>query len=175
MKKMLITILAVMFVGVVNVNALTKDGLIAKLREEYTVGGEKVTIEESTIVSIEKYLGTVSATEADYQVISDQIDSVKSYFEKNPEEYKNKTNTAKAKITEAFSTIKEQTENRVNVTLEESGISLRDASGEVVGTIESNDVRIQKTNGNYILVAVASVITLAGAAVLTKKIVETRA
>ncbi len=175
MKKMLITILAVMFVGVVNVNAMSKDDLMAKLREEYTVGGDKVKLEESTIVAIEDYLGTVSATEDDYKVISDQIDSVKSYFEKNPEEYKNQTNTAKTKITEAFSTIKEQTGNRVNITLEESGISLRDASGEAVGTIRSNGVSIQQTNGNYILVAVASVITLAGAAVLTKKIVETRA
>lgn len=178
MKKMLITILAVMFVGVVNVNAMSKEDLMAELEKEYTVGGESVKLDATIVKSIEEYLTTNEINEDEMDTIYEQFSEVKTYLAENEGAYDAKTGKlnedAMKVVSNSLATISENT--NVNVSISNDGkVVAKNKDGKVFATYEANGLEIRKTNGNYVLVAVASVITLAGAAVLTKKIVETRA
>lgn len=175
MKKLLVALVAVIFAGVVNVNAITKDDLIAKLSKNYSVGEKSVKIDESIITQIRQYINDEenNVTEAELNVMSEQFDIVLNYFIANPSELKEDlSQAAKDEILKAKDVLEKDARIAIEITDNGAVTATNTETNKVVVKAEDNDITIRDTGSNYVLVAIASLISVGGIAFVAKKVNE---
>lgn len=177
MKKILLVLIATIFVGVGTVNASVKDDLLARLDKSYTLGGETVEVKEDYKVQFKQFLTNTEATDEEMQAIIDGIDSVVDYFKKYPEEFENFSVETEDFLLdvlhnmESIANIDITIDDDLNIVIE----STRVEGAEMRLPVEGDATFIQPTGSNYVLVTIASLISVGGLAVLTKKFVGTNA
>ena len=177
MKKLFVALLAVVLVGgVANVNAMSEKDLLAKISQTYTVNGKTVKVDQSILVQVERYLDTYEVSEADADIIAAQIDEVAAYMKKNNiTSYDQLSKEGKNVVANAVKTISNKTS--VKLSISDSGALTVYAPGtnKVFAVVDSDGVVIRKTGNTYAIVAVAGVITLAGAVIAFRKFAKTNA
>ena len=178
MKKVLLTLVAVVaFGGIANASAMTKEELIDKLSKDVTINGKTYTLSEGQKAQIDTYINAYEdLSEEDADVIAEQyekaIDVVKESGATSFEALSK--SDSYSKITEILETVSEETP--VKATLSEGGVlTLKTAAGDVVASINANDKVIKTTGYPIAILAIASIVSVLGISVISKKISKANA
>lgn len=172
MKKSIFAVLvAVLLLGVTNVNAMTKAQLQAKIEKGYKINGVTYLPTADQKVQIDRYFAENTISDSDAAVISNNIDTVVAVLEENKVTDLSKDTLAKlpaeakTKITNAVDTI--STTANVTIDLAENGnFTVKDKKGILNLTV--GDSLVKKTNNNNVIV-VSSLVSLVGIAFVARK------
>ena len=177
MKKALYVLALSMFLLVgTNVSAMTKQDLKAKLTDTYTVGGKQVSAPANIVTEIERYLNKYDLSSKDCDYIAKKFDeALKVVQEAGATDFTSLSDSDKSKLVSIASDVSKNTS--VKVTLTKGGkLTIYESDGKTPFTIITDkDNGIQNTNNNYLVIVIASVISLLGVVVITKKMAGTNA
>lgn len=175
MKKLAtITLLIVMLVGVFagTVNAATESELLDYLSQEFTVGGETISISASDKVKIERYLN-------ENEVTAEQADSIIAKVDEAIAVLREAGETDLTKLSRAD---KDRLMSIANDAASVLGLSISyDASTKTISiykdgkliestSITSGDELVQTGSTGYVYVAILAVAIIAVVAVVTKRV-----
>lgn len=177
MKKFGCALLAValFFMGT-TVNAMTESELKAKLTQTYTINGETVKLSDYQVAELERYLDKyeVSAKDADY--IAGKVDEVIELAKTaKATSFSDLTADEVSKVIAIVSDISKNTSVKASLT-KGGKLTIYEEDGKTPFTvITDKDNGIQDTNNNYFIIVIASVISLLGIVVITKKVAKANA
>lgn len=175
MKKLAtVTLLIVMLVGFLagTVNAATESELLDYLSQEFTVGGETISISASDKVKIERYLNENEVTAEQADSIIAKVDEAIAVLEAAGE----------TDLTKLSQEDKSKLVDIANSAASVLGLSVSyDASSKTISvykdgvliestSIASGDELVQTGSTNYVYVAILAVVVIAIAAVVVKKV-----
>ena len=173
MKKLgVLLFAALLFVGVVRVNAATEEELKDALTQTIEINGTKVSVDDATKVAIERYLNQyeVSASDADYIInkINTAISILKS---EGQTEFSKLSNSAKNRLKALVVEISDNTSVKATVT--NGSVVILDPKG---GTFYEVDQLVKQTGSSVTLTAVLAgvsvLIVAAGACLVVKQVKE---
>ena len=174
MKKLAtVTLLIVMLVGFLagTVNAATESELLEYLSQEFTVGGETVSISEADKVKIERYLNENEVTAEQADAVIAKVDEAVAVLEAAGE----------TDITKLSQEDKNKLMGIANDAASVLGLSLSyDASTKTLSvykdgqliestSITSSEELVQTGMTNYVYIAILAVVVIAIAAVVIKR------
>ena len=175
MKKLAtVTLLIVMLVGLLagTVNAATESELLDYLSQEFTVGGETISISESDKVKIERYLNENEVTAEQADSIIAKVDEAIAVLEAAGE----------TDLTKLSQSDKDRLVSIANSAASVLGLSISyDASSKTISvykdgtliestSITSGDELVQTGSSNYVYIAIIAVAVIAIAAVIVKRV-----
>ena len=177
MKKVFYVLaIAVFFLVGTNVSAMTKQDLKSKLTNTYTIGGKQVSAPANLVTELERYLNKYDLSNSDCDYIASKFDEALTIAqEAGATDYSNLNDSAKSKLVSIVSDISKNT--AVKVTLTKGGkLTVYESDGKTPFTvITDKDNGIQNTNNNYLVIVIASVISVLGVVVIAKKMAGTNA
>jgi hypothetical protein len=164
-KGILFVIAAVVLFGFSNVYAMSESELQEKLTKAYTINGATFQANGSQIAQIERYLKENEISEADADVISAKVDEMVKVIEDSGA---TSISALKTTDTDKLTTILNDISDKTSVKLSVSNgtISVYNTDGTLFTKIEESVVK--QTNNNNII-AISSLISLIGIAVVAKK------
>ena len=173
MKKLgILLFAALLFVGVVRVNAATEEELKNALTQTITINGTKISVDDGTKTAIERYLNQydVSAAHADY--IIDKINTAISILKSEGQTDFNKlSSSAKSRLKALVVDISNNTSVKATVT--NGSVVILDANGD---TFYEVDDLVKQTGSSVTLTAVLAgvsvLIVAAGACLVVKQVKE---
>ncbi len=175
-KVMFMLFAAVMMLGVTNVHAMTEEELHAKLTGTYTINGKDFTATSKQKVELERYLKEFDVSEKDADYISGKFDeALKVLEEEKAASFSDLSKNAKAKLIDVVADVSKNTD--VKVTLTEGGkLTIYGKDGKTpFAVFTDSDMTIQNTNADMAIVVAASVISLLGVAVVSRKVAKANA
>ncbi len=176
MKKVLLTLVAVVaFGGIANASAMTKDELVAKLSKDVTINGKTYTLTAGQKAQIENYMDAYELTEANADVIAAQYDKAINVVEKSGATSYDALAKSDAmnEITDILATVSNETP--VKVSLSEGVLTLKDENGNTVASINTKDQVIKTTGYPIAILAIASIVSVLGISVISKKVSKANA
>lgn len=177
MKKIILTVFAaVMLFGATNVNAMTENELKEKLTKSYEIDGEKMQVPASLVVELERYLKEYEISSEDADYIAKKFDeALKIAQDGKAKSFTDLTKDEKQKMIAIVSDISKETS--VKATLTEGGkLTVFEEDGKTVFTvITDKDNAIQNTNSSNAILAIASIISVLGIAVVVKNVAKANA
>lgn len=177
MKKFGYALLAValFFMGT-TVNAMTESELKDKITKTYTINGEKVKLSDAQVTELERYLDKYEISSKDADYISGKIDEVIAIAEKaKATSFTDLTSDEVSQVITLVSDISKNTSVKASLT-KGGKLTIYEEDGKTPFTvITDKDNGIQNTNNNYFIIVIASVISLLGIVVITKKVAKANA
>ena len=173
MKKLgILLFIALLFVGVVKVNAITEDELKEALTQTININGTKVSVDDATKTAIERYLNQYEVSSADADYIKARIDTAVSILKSEGQtNFKNLSQDAKDRLKALVVEISNNTSVKATVT--NGSVVILDASGD---TFFEVDHLVKQTGSGVTLTAVMAgvsvLIVAAGACLVVKQVKE---
>ena len=162
---------AMLLVGTLNVNAMSKDELKAKLTKAYTINGATFQATSDQKVEIERYLSQNDVSESDADYIASKIDEAIAIIERgNANSFEKLT---KAEKNEIKALLKEVSNNTsVKVTAVKNGVKVYNLDGTVFTVVTAPKVKYTDT---YMIIALAGVVSIIGIFVIARKMKKANA
>ena len=131
MKKLsYLLIVALLFVGVVRVNALSEDALKEALTQTIEINGTKVSVDDGTKAAIERYLNQYDVSEADADYINQRINTAISILKSEGQtDFKKLSSSAKSRLKALVEEVSSNTSVKATVT--NGSVVVYDANGDV--------------------------------------------
>ena len=188
MKKIM-TLLTVLIMGMImvmpfSVFAATESDVISKLSETQTINGKSVSVKSDVLNQVKNYLNNYDLTDAECQVILDNIDlAIAKAKEEGATKWSVLSTTGKNKMIEYLNNITSAT--TINATLTSDGTltvmtpdgrsvfcKIKDA---VVDSAVSSSTTIVNTGVTSIAVIIIAIVAAAGCVVVTKNVSKANA
>ena len=162
---------AMLLVGTLNVNAMSKDELKAKLTKAYTINGATFQATCDQKAQIKRYLSQNDVSESDADYIASKIDEAIAIIERgNANSFEKLT---KAEKNEIKALLKEVSNNTsVKVTAVKNGVKVYNLDGTVFTVATAYKVKYTDT---YMIIALAGVVSIIGIAVIARKMKKANA
>ena len=173
MKKLSILLFAaLLFVGVVRVNAMTEDELKDALTQTIEINGTKVSVDASTKAAIERYLKQYDVSSADADYINQRINTAISILKSEGQtDFKKLSANAKSRLKALVQEISDHTSVKATVT--NGSVVVYGTNGEVF--YEVTDL-VKQTGSTTTLTAmlagISVLIVAAGACLVVKQVKE---
>ena len=170
-KLLLVIVVLLLSVMSINVNAMSESELVTKIKKTYVVNGIELKVSASQLTELERYLNKYELSSEDCDYISNKIDEVvKLAQDAKATSYSDLTNDEATKLIAIVSDVSENTS--IKATLTKGGIlTIFEEDGKTPFTvINDKDGGIKNTDNNYFIIVIASVISLLGVVVITKKV-----
>ena len=173
MKKLSILLFAaLLFVGVVRVNAMTEDELKDALTQTIEINGTKVSVDASTKAAIERYLNQYDVSSADADYINQRINTAISILKSEGQtDFKKLSANAKSRLKALVQEISDHTSVKATVT--NGSVVVYGTNGEVF--YEVTDL-VKQTGSTTTLTAIMAGISIlivaAGACLVVKQVKE---
>ena len=165
MKKILYVLVAVFSLGILNVNAITKEELQDKITKSYTINGEIWQVEEKDYVLIERYFNQNEISENDLEYISKKIDEVVLYLEQG--NAKNPSEVTEEEIDYLIQVVNDvSSKTAIKATIENGRIVIYNPDGTKFA--ELTDL-VKETGRNDFYLILSSVMFVSGVLVLARK------
>ena len=171
MKKLLFaSIVAVLFLGITNVNAMTESELRKRFDETVVIEGTTFAVSDGDKKLVDDYLAKYDLSSDDCQYISDRIDEAKSIL----------TSEGKAKLDTMSASTKDKLKKLVTNVAANTSVKATVTSGSVVvlnsdgSTFAEFDHLVKQTgtenNSIAIIAGAAFIITLVGACLVVRQV-----
>ena len=162
---------AMLLVGTLNVNAMSKDELKAKLTKAYTINGATVQATSDQKVEIERYLSQNDVSESDADYIASKIDEAIAIIERgNANSFEKLTKAEKNEIKALLTEVSNNTS--VKVTAVKNGVKVYNLDGTVFTVVTVPKVKYTDT---YMIIALAGVVSIIGIFVIARKMKKANA
>ncbi len=162
---------AMLLVGTLNVNAMSKDELKAKLTKAYTINGATFQATSDQKVEIERYLSQNNVSESDADYIASKIDEAVAIIERgNANSFEKLTKAEKNEIKALLTEVSNNTS--VKVTAVKNGVKVYNLDGTVFTVVTASKVKYTDT---YMIIALAGVVSIIGIAVIARKMKKANA
>ena len=163
MKKtiLIITFMALVFLGLTNVKAASESELLSKLSQGYIVDGETVKAPDYQINEAKRYLNKYEVSETDCDFIISKIDEI--YELAKNEKAKSFTELSSSGKSKAVSVVAEiSSKTSVKATLTKNGIlTIYESDGKTVfAEIIDKDITKQTGLNNVVLITISIVSVL---------------
>ena len=162
---------AMLLVGTLNVNAMSKDELKAKLTKAYTINGATFQATSDQKVEIERYLSQNDVSESDADYIASKIDEAIAIIERgNANSFEKLTKAEKNEIKALLTEVSNNTS--VKVTAVKNGVKVYNLDGTVFTVVTVPKVKYTDT---YMIIALAGVVSIIGIFVIARKMKKANA
>lgn len=162
---------AMLLVGTLNVNAMSKDELKAKLTKAYTINGATFQATSDQKVEIERYLSQNDVSESDADYIASKIDEAIAIIERgNANSFEKLTKAEKNEIKALLTEVSNNTS--VKVTAVKNGVKVYNLDGTVFTVVTAPKVKYTDT---YMIIALAGVVSIIGIFVIARKMKKANA
>ena len=163
--------IAMLLVGTLNVNAMSKDELKAKLTKAYTINGATFQATSDQKVEIERYLSQNDVSESDADYIASKIDEAIAIIERgNANSFEKLTKAEKNEIKALLTEVSNNTS--VKVTAVKNGVKVYNLDGTVFTVVTAPKVKYTDT---YMIIALAGVVSIIGIFVIARKMKKANA
>ena len=131
---------AMLLVGTLNVNAMSKDELKAKLTKAYTINGTTFQATSDQKVEIERYLSQNNVSESDADYIASKIDEAVAIIERgDATSFEKLTKAEKNEIKALLTEVSNNTS--VKVTAVKNGVKVYNLDGTVFTVATASKVK----------------------------------
>ena len=162
---------AMLLVGTLNVNAMSKDELKAKLTKAYTINGATFQATSDQKVEIERYLSQNNVSESDADYIASKIDEAVAIIERgDATSFEKLTKAEKNEIKALLTEVSNNTS--VKVTAVKNGVKVYNLDGTVFTVVTASKVKYTDT---YMIITLAGVVSIIGIAVIARKMKKANA
>ncbi len=168
MKKVLLTFVVALFVGIISVSAMTEKDLRKRFDETITIGGVTYEVSAGDKKLVDDYLAKYKVSDKDCKYISDKIDEVIAIVKaEGKAEGKNFSKDAKAKLKAIVADIAANTS--VKATVKEGCLVILNEDGSTFAEVDKLVKKTGTNNTIAMIAGVAFVITLAGAVLVVRQ------
>ena len=170
-KSIFVFFVAIVLLGVVNVNAATESELRAKLLQEYEINGTVVSAKRYE-EDIDRYLNKYEISSADADFIIEKIDYIVNLAKE--EKAKTFTDLSSSAVSKAIAAVAEiSSKTSVKATLTSNGLlTIYENDNKTVFTkIQDND-KLRKTGSDNFVIVFASCVTVLGTLYITRKVAK---
>ena len=170
MKKLgILLFAALLFVGVVRVDAISEDALKEALTQTIEINGTKVSVDDATKTAIERYLNKYNVSSSDADYIKARIDTAISILkDEGQTDFSKLSQSAKDRLKALVVEISNNTSVKATVT--NGSVVILDANGD---TFFEVDHLVKQTGSGVtltaILAGVSVLIVAAGACLVVKQ------
>ena len=171
MKKLFfVSLLAALFVGTANVNAMTESDLRKKFDETVTINGNKYAVSAGDKKLVDDYLAKYELSSDDCDYIAGKIDEAKSILTADGNEDLTKlSESAKNKLKKLVSDVSANTSVKATVT--SGSVIILNSDGSTFAEVSGLVKQTGTENSNIAIIAgVAFIITLVGACLVVKQV-----
>lgn len=170
MKKVFAALFVlVLFLGVVNVKAMTESELKTKMTNGYVVDGKAVKPSDYQVSEIERYLNKYEVSETDCTFIAEKMDEI--YELAKADKAKSFTELSSANKSKVVSIVAEiSSKTSVKASLTNDGVlTIFESDGKTVFTKITDKDIAKQTGVNYYVLAFAGFVSVFGVAYIAKK------
>ena len=173
MKKLgILLFIALLFVGMVRVDAISEEELKDALTQTININGTEWSVDAGTKTAIERYLNQYNVSSSDADYIKARIDTAVSIIKSEGQtDFSKLSQSAKNRLKELVAEI--STNTTVHATVTEGSVVILDANG---GTFFEVDHLVKQTGSTVTLTAmlagVSVLIVAAGACLVVKQVKE---
>jgi len=171
MKKGFLTIfVAILLLGILNVNAATESDLLDHIKAEYNVNGTIVKASEYQVAEAERYLNKYEISDEDATFIIQKIDEIVALAKAdNAPTFTDLSSASKSKVVAIVAEISSKTS--VKATLTTNGVlTIYESDGTTIFTKIVDEDIAKQTGANTIIYVIAGVAVLAGAVYVYRKV-----
>ena len=169
MKKVLLTLIVTLFVGMISVNEMTEKDLRKRFNETITIGGTTYAVSAGDKKLVDDYLAKYEVSDKDCKYISDRIDEAIAIVKaEGTVEAKDFSKATKTKLKALVADIAANTSVKATVT--EGALIILNSDGSTFAEV-TKLVKQTGTDNNIAMIAgVAFIITLVGTCLVVRQV-----